>query len=155
MELVAVPIGHAGKILTTTQQNLAQALSATRPEIERARTRRNAIISDTDSVARSHDSSLFKSSMRTLTKIAQSRLIGIIHHRHSIVKARVGVISRTHVHLDATPTHTQVTHQQGEGGHSHTYNARTAPTGEHRDHKAPDSSLSMPLRHLPHRTVYL
>ena len=36
-ELVTVPIGHAGKTLTTTQRHLAQSLSVTRPEIEQSR----------------------------------------------------------------------------------------------------------------------
>ena len=36
VKLVAVPIGHAGRTLHKTQQSLAQALSATRPEVERA-----------------------------------------------------------------------------------------------------------------------
>jgi hypothetical protein len=34
VEFVAIPIGHAGTTLTESQQRLAQALSATRPEIE-------------------------------------------------------------------------------------------------------------------------
>ncbi len=39
VELVAVPIGHAGTTLNKTQQSLVQALSAKRPIVERDRAR--------------------------------------------------------------------------------------------------------------------
>jgi hypothetical protein len=39
VEFVAVPVGHAGTILTETQRRLAQALPTARPEIERNRAR--------------------------------------------------------------------------------------------------------------------
>ena len=152
VEFVAVPIGHAGTTLVKTHQSLAQAIAATRPEIERSRTRRHVINPDTDSAVRNHDTTLFKPLMRTLTKLAQTRLVGIIHNPQSLVNAQVGVISRTQAHLDATPAHTEEPRQQG-GDPTNTTNARTASPGEHRDHIGPDNSISMPLHHLPHRIV--
>ncbi len=55
---VAVPVGHAGTTLAATPLSLAQALLATRREMEQARAKRNVIIPYTDSAARSHDSYL-------------------------------------------------------------------------------------------------
>ena len=87
MEFVAVPIGHAGTTLKETQRHLAQALSATRPDIERRRPRREVQDHETDSAARTHDSTLLKTLMQALTKLVQTRLIGIIHHRQKLVHA--------------------------------------------------------------------
>ena len=70
-----VPVGHAGTTLSKTHQSFVNVMSATRSEIERSRTRREVINPDTDSAARSHVSTLFKSPMRTLTKLAQSRFV--------------------------------------------------------------------------------
>ena len=74
VELVAAPIGHADTTLNKTQQSLAQAVSATRPDVERDRARRDVTNPYTDFASRSHDSSLFKSLMQRLTNLAQSRL---------------------------------------------------------------------------------
>ena len=125
MEFVAIPIGHAGTTLKETPKLLAQALSATRPEIEQRRARRQVRDPETDNAARTHDSSLFKSLMLTLTKLAQNRLSGIIHHRQSLVHAQVGEIRRTRAPSDATPA--QETHQQGETTHPHSMHAPRIP----------------------------
>ena len=94
VEFVAVPIGHACTTLQETQRHLAQALSATRPEIERSMARREVHNPETDSAARTHDSSLFKTLMQALIKLAQTRLLGIIHNRQSLVHAHVGEVRR-------------------------------------------------------------
>jgi hypothetical protein len=70
VEFVAVPIDRAGTTLTDTQRHLAQALSTTRPEIERRRARREVQDPEINSAARTHDSSLFKAMMQALTKLA-------------------------------------------------------------------------------------
>ncbi len=87
-EFMAVPIGHAGTTLKETQRHLTQALLATRPEIERRRARREVQDPETDSTAGTHDSSLFKTTMQALTKLAHSRLLGIIHHRQTLSSHR-------------------------------------------------------------------
>ena len=120
-----LPIGHAGTTLKDTPAQLAQALSATRPEIEQRRVKRQVRDPDTDNAARTHDSSLFKSLMLTLTKLAQNRLSGIIHHRQSLVHAQVGNIRRTRASSDATPA--QETHQQGGTTHTHSMHAPRIP----------------------------
>jgi len=60
VEFMAIPDGHAGTTLKETQGHLAQALSATRPEIERSKTKREILNPETDTASRTHDSSLFK-----------------------------------------------------------------------------------------------
>ena len=70
VEFVAIPIEHAGTTLQETHRRLAQALFATRPEIELQRARRGAQDPATDTAARTHDSSLFKSIMPALTQLA-------------------------------------------------------------------------------------
>ena len=125
VEFVAVPIGHAGTTLKETPTRLAQALSATRTAIEQRRARRQVRDPDTDNAARTHDSSLFKSLMLTLTKLAQNRLSGIIHHRQSLVHAQAGEIRRTRASSDATPA--QETRQQGGTTHTHSMHAPRIP----------------------------
>jgi hypothetical protein len=92
VEFVAVPFGHAGITLTETPRCLAQALSATRSEIERTRARREVRDPNIDSAARTHDFSLFKALMQALTKLAQSRLTCTISHRQSLCHAHVGEV---------------------------------------------------------------
>jgi hypothetical protein len=122
VEFVAIPIGHAGTTLTETQRQLAHALSATRPEIERDRARRQVRDPDSDSAARTHDSSLFKSLMQALTKLAQDRLLGIIRHRQSLVHVQVGEVRRTRAHSVATPAPGPP--QQEGTTHTHTMHTR-------------------------------
>jgi hypothetical protein len=125
VEFVAVPIGHAGTTLTMTHRYLAQALSATRPEIEQSRARREVHSPDIDSAASTHDSSLFKTMMQALMKLAQTRLGGIIHHRRSLVHAQVGEVKRARAISDATPA--QKAHHQGVTTHAHTMHAPRIP----------------------------
>jgi len=73
VEFVAIPVGHAGTNLSKTHHSLAQVIFATRPAIKRSRTRRQVSNPDTDTAVRSHDTTLFKSLLQTLTKLAQYR----------------------------------------------------------------------------------
>ena len=109
VEFAPSPIRNAGTTLQEADRHLAQALSATWPDIERCRARREVLNPDTDTAARTHDSSLFKTLMQTLKSLAQDRLLGIIHHRQSLVHAQVGEVRRTQANSDATPA--QETHQ--------------------------------------------
>ena len=157
VEFVAVPIGHAGTTLQETHRHLAQALTATRPEIERCMARREVTHPETNTAARTHESCLFKNLMQTLTRLAQDRILGIIYHRQSLVHAHVGEVRRTQAKSDATPA--QEIHQQGGATHTHTHtqDTRTAHPGEHRHHIAPSRYLhgfTCPP-HLPYRIVYL
>ena len=122
---MAIPVGHAGTTLKETQHHLAQALSATRPEIERIRASEEVLNPETDTATRTHDSSLFKTLMRALTKLAQTILLGIIHHRQNLVHAHIGEIRRTRANSDATPA--QKTQQQGGPTHTHMMHAPRIP----------------------------
>jgi len=128
VKFVAVPIGHASITLKETQRHLAQPSSATRPEIERSRTKREGHNPETDSTARTHDTSLFKTQMQALAIFAQTRLANIIHHLQSRVHAQVGEVRRIRANSDATPA--QKTHQQGEGPHTHTHAMHAPRTPE-------------------------
>ena len=70
MEFIAFPIGHAGTILTKTLDHLTAAFSIVRPTVERSRASRGATIPATDHNARTHDYTLFKALMNSLTDLA-------------------------------------------------------------------------------------
>ena len=78
MEFIAFPIGHAGTTHTRTLEHLTAVFSTVRPTVERSRDSRGASSPVTDHNARTHNYSLFKSLMDSLTEMAQSRLLGII-----------------------------------------------------------------------------
>ena len=81
MEVIAFPIGHAGTTLTMTLDHLTTAFSTVRPNVERSLASRGAASPATDHNARSHDYSLFKSLIDSLTDLAQSRLLGTIRSK--------------------------------------------------------------------------
>jgi hypothetical protein len=54
--------------------------------------RRQVLNPETDTAAMTHDFSLFKTLIQTLTRLAQDRLLGIIHHRQNLVHAQVGEV---------------------------------------------------------------
>ena len=87
--------------------------------------RREVLNPETDNAARTHESSLFRTQTQALTKLAQTRLIGIIHHRQNLVHAQVGEVSRNRAISAATPA--QGTHQQGGSTHTHMMHALRIP----------------------------
>ena len=111
VELIAFPIGHAGTTLTRTLDQLTSAFSIVRPITERSSTSRGDSFLDTDHNARTHDYTLFKSLLNSLTDLAQSRLLGIIRNMKRLVDALPGRISRHRAHSDAFPAHQQATPQ--------------------------------------------
>ena len=124
---MAIPVGHAGTTLKETQRHLAQALSATRPEIERRRARREVLNPETDTAARTLDSSLFKNLMQALTKLAHTRLLDIIHYRQNLVHAQVGEVRRNQANSDATPAQETYKHEGITHTHTHTMHAPRIP----------------------------
>jgi hypothetical protein len=72
VDFIAFPIGHADTTITRTLDNL----STVRPTVERSRASRGASSPATDHNARTHDYSLFKSMIDSLTYLAQSCLLG-------------------------------------------------------------------------------
>ena len=128
VELIVVPIGHAGTVLDKTYKSIATALSATRPEVALARASRGAVDPDTDHAARAHDMSLFKGMLDAITRLAQDRLLGIIHRRQRLVNELPGAVSRHRAHSAATPAHVHHQHPHGthqQGAATHTLSVRT------------------------------
>ena len=70
VELIAFPIGHAGTTLTKTLDQLSAAFSTVRPTVERSRAIRGASRAIRDHTAKTHDYSLLKLMMGSLTDLA-------------------------------------------------------------------------------------
>jgi hypothetical protein len=97
VEFVAFPIGHAVITLTRTLDLLTAAFSTVRPSMERSRTGRGISSPATDHNAKAHDFTLFKSLLKSIMDLAQSRLLGIIRNRKRLVDALPrGDIRRAH-----------------------------------------------------------
>jgi len=85
---VAFPIGHAGTTLTKTRlDHLTAAFSTARLSVERSRASRGISSPAMDHNAKSHDFTLFKSLLESITDSAQSRLLGIIRNMKRLVDA--------------------------------------------------------------------
>jgi hypothetical protein len=72
-----------------------------------------------DHNAKSHDYTLFKSLLDSLTDLAQSRLLGIIRHRKRLVDALPGGVRRHRAHSDASQAHQLATPRQEAATHTH------------------------------------
>jgi hypothetical protein len=90
MQFIASPIGHAGTTLTRTLDQLTDAFSTVRPNVEISRASRGAANPATDHNVRTHDYNMFKSLLDSLTDLAQSRLLGIIRNKKRLVDALPG-----------------------------------------------------------------
>ena len=128
VEFIAFPIGHAGTTLTRTLDHLTDAFSTVRPTVERSRASMGASSPATDHNARSHDCSLFKSLLDSLTDLAQSRLLGIITNMKRLVDALFSGDIHHRAHSVPSPMHHQAAHQLGAAPHTH--RARTTRTPE-------------------------
>jgi hypothetical protein len=127
VEFVPFPIGHAGITLTRTLDHLTAAFSTVRPSVERPRASRGISNLAMDHNAKTHDFTLFKSLLDSITDLAQTRLLGIIRNRKRLVAFLPrGHTSRTH--QVPPPTHHQADHQLGAA--IHTNRARTTRVPE-------------------------
>jgi hypothetical protein len=159
LELIAFPIGHASTTLTRTLDQLTAAFSTIRPTVERSRASRGASSPVTDHNARTHDYSLFKSMLDSLTDLAQSRLLGIIRNEKRLVDALPGG-DRHQTHMVPPPTHHQAAHQQGGVSHTHRTRTTRAPeniaiTSRWRCREFAKQSPDIAPSYLcPYRTVY-
>ena len=70
MEFIAFPGSHAGTTLAMTLDHLTDGFSTVRPTVERLRASRGASSPATDHNARTHDYSMFKSMLDSLTELA-------------------------------------------------------------------------------------
>ncbi len=80
MELVCIPIGHAGTTLIDTVHDFTSALAKIRPSIAAQRKSKGHKTPDTSSTAFLHDKKIAKSLLNKLCSLAQTRLLGIIAH---------------------------------------------------------------------------
>jgi hypothetical protein len=70
VEFIAFPISHAGTTLTRTLDHLIAAFSTVRPTVGRSRDTKGASSPATDHNVKTHDYSLFKSMLDSLTDLA-------------------------------------------------------------------------------------
>ena len=106
MEVVAIPLGHAGTTLTRTLDHLTADFSTVRPRQDQVSASKGTSQPTKDSKAMSHDYHLFKSLMDELTDLAQSRLLCLIMNMKRSVDALSWAVSRHRARSAATPTHT-------------------------------------------------
>ncbi len=87
MDLVCVPIGHAGTTLGETTVGLAEALARRRPGLSG---RKRTTTSDKTNIDRrallQHDTMIANRLLRQLTKLASTRLLQILAHRQAEIR---------------------------------------------------------------------
>jgi hypothetical protein len=113
VEFIAFRIVHAGTTLTRTLDHLTAAFSNVRPTVERPRASRGASSPATDHNARTHDYSMFKSLLDSLTDLAQSRLLGIIRNMKRLVNVIPSGKKHRRAHSVPSLAHHKAAHQQG------------------------------------------
>jgi len=87
VDVVCIPVGHAGTTLSRTVDNLANALARVRPSIVVSRQQAGHADPEYDARALKHDRKLFRRLMDNLCTLAQDRLLGIINNRRKEVVA--------------------------------------------------------------------
>ncbi len=127
VELIAFPVGHAGTTLIRTLHQLTTAFSTVRPITESSSTNKGDSFPAMDHNAKTHDYTLFKSLLDSLTDLAQSRFLGIIRNRKRLVDALSGGVSRHRAHSDASPLHHLATPQQEAAPPTHRTRTTRAP----------------------------
>jgi hypothetical protein len=86
VELVCIPIGHAGTTLIDTANDFASALAKVRPSIAALRKNKGHKTPDTSPTALLHDKRIAKTLLNKLCSLAQTRLLGIIAHRQKKIR---------------------------------------------------------------------
>ncbi len=127
VELIAFPVGHVGTTLTRTLHKLTTAFSTVRPITESSSTSTGDSFPAMDHNAKTHDYTMFKSLLDSLTDLAQSRLLGIIRNKKRLVDALLGGVSRHRAHSDASPAHHLANPQQEAATHTHMTRTTRAP----------------------------
>jgi hypothetical protein len=89
VELVIIPIGHAGTTLIDIANDFASALAKVRPSIAAQRKRKGQHKTpDTSSTALLHDKRIAKTLLDKLCSLAQTRLLGIIANRQKKIRGQ-------------------------------------------------------------------
>ena len=103
VDLVCIPIGHAGTALNDTATDIATALAQVRPSIAATRKRKGHKTPKISKTALLHDTRTAKTLLDKLCSLAQTRLLGIVTHRQQKVREQsTGSTSTTtlgeHIH---------------------------------------------------------
>ena len=106
---------------------LTTAFSTVRPIKEISSTSRGDSFPAIDHNAKTHDYTMFKSLMDSLTDLAQSRLLGIIRNRKRLVDALPRGVNRHRAHSAASPAHHMVTPQKEAAPDTHKTRTTRAP----------------------------
>ena len=102
VELVCIPIGHAGTTLIDTANDISAALTKNRPSISAKRTTKDKQEKDENKTALIHDKRIAKTLLDKLCALAQTRLLGIISHKQQKIREQAttyrirGTQSATH-----------------------------------------------------------
>jgi hypothetical protein len=86
VELVCIPIGHAGTTLIDTANDFAAALAKVRPSIAAQRKGKGHKTPEISSTALLHDKRIAKILLNKLCSLAQTRLLSIIAHRQKKIR---------------------------------------------------------------------
>jgi hypothetical protein len=86
VELICIPIGHAGTTLVDTANDFADALAKVRPSIAAQRKGKGHKTPEISSTALLHDKRIAKTLLNKLCLLAQTRLLGIIAHRQKKIR---------------------------------------------------------------------
>ncbi len=81
VELVCIPISHAGTTLVNTNTDILSALTKARPSLAAKRSTKGKQTQDINKTALTHDKRIAKTLLDKLCYLAQTRLLGIIAHR--------------------------------------------------------------------------
>jgi hypothetical protein len=86
VDLVSIPIGHAGTTLNETATDIATALSQVRPSIAAMRKQKGHKAPEISKTALLHDTRTAKALLDKFCTLAQTRILGIIAHRQQKIK---------------------------------------------------------------------
>ncbi len=106
---------------------LAMPRPPLRPTTGRSSASKGGTPAATDHNAKTHDYTLFKSMLDSLTDLAQSRLLAIIRNRKRLVDTLPRGVRHHRAHSVASPAHHQAAPQQEAATHTHTGLARLEP----------------------------
>ncbi len=130
VDIIAFPIGHAGTTITTTLDHLTTAFSTVQPTAEISQTNRGDTIPATDHNPKSHDYTMFKSLMASLTDLAQSRLLGIIRNMKRLIDVLQGGVRHHRAYIIysvVSPAHHHAAPEQEAATHIHRTRTTRAP----------------------------
>ncbi len=146
MEFIVIPIGHVGTTLKQIQLSLANALSATRPNIERIRTR-GVPDSGTDSTTRTHDQRVSLQVHVDRTHGASTNRSPSHHYTYATFSSLAYMVIKPNPCIFGRNLSAFTCHSLAKGSRTRACDAHLTHRGEHRNHMTShDSSIITHLR---------